>query len=270
MIIDFHTHVFPDKIAAKAKQTLTDNCLRFGYDIRPCTELTAGSLIEHMDMWGIDLSVVMPIATNPAQTEHLNLFASQLYERSGGRLISFGSVHPESGDYKRDIDLIASLGLKGIKLHAEYQGFTVDDPHMLRLYDYAFGKGLIILHHAGADLGMPAPYHTTPKGLAHVLDEMKGGVMIAAHFGGHAMWDDVEKYLVGRDIYFDTSMGQRYYTKEQFERVVRNHGAQRILFASDSPWSRAGEEKELIDATSLTKKEKELIFSKNALRLLGL
>ena len=101
-------------------------------------------------------------------------------------------------------------------------------------------------------------------------DEMKGGVLIAAHLGGFRMWDDVEKYLVGREIYLDTSMGQKYYPREQFERIVNNHGADKILFASDSPWSVAKEEIELINSTTLTKEQKRLIFGENAKRLLGI
>ncbi len=270
MVIDFHTHCFPDKVAAKAKQVLTYNCVSRGHNIIPCTDMTADSLVEHMDMWGVDLSLVMPIATKPAQTEHLNAFAASLPERTGGRLISFGSVHPETDDYKRDIDMIVSLGLKGLKFHPEYQGFTVDEPRMLRIYSYALDKGLIILFHAGADLGCDKPYHSDPKRFAKVLDEMRGGVIVAAHLGSHAMWDEVEEYLVGRDIYFDTSMGQEFYPRDQFERIVNDHGAERILFASDSPWSKAGEEIERIKNTALTESEKRLIFSENAKRLLGI
>jgi len=97
-----------------------------------------------------------------------------------------------------------------------------------------------------------------------------GGVFVLAHLGGHAMWDDVERLLVGRDVYFDTAMGFECFPTEQFLRIVRNHGADKILFGSDSPWSNASREIEILRSLPLDKKEKEQILSLNAKRLLGL
>lgn len=268
MIIDFHTHLFPDKIAPKARQQLINNGLRFGNVLEACTEMTLKSLISRMNEWGIDLSLVLPIATKPSQTRHINEFAASLSQSSEGKLMSFGSIHPDCDNWKEEIDNVVSLGLKGLKFHAEYQDFTLDEPRMIRIYDYAFSKGLIIIHHAGVDLGMPAPYHTSPQQFAFVAKELKGGVLIAAHLGGHGQWDDVERYIVGSNIYLDTSMGQQYYPKEQFLRFVKNHGSDKILFASDSPWSRADKEINIINSLPLTEKEKKDIFCDNAKRLL--
>jgi predicted TIM-barrel fold metal-dependent hydrolase len=99
---------------------------------------------------------------------------------------------------------------------------------------------------------------------------MSGGVIVAAHFGGHGQWDDVERFLAGKDIYLDTSMGFDYFSAEQFARITRAHGADKVLFATDSPWSDAGREKAALQASPLTGREKELILGGNAARLLGL
>lgn len=270
MYIDFHTHLFPDKIAPKAKQQLIDNGLRFGNVLSTCTDMTLDSLLQRMNEWGVDMSLVLPIATKPSQTRHINEFASTLSEKSGGRVMSFGSVHPNCENWKEEIDIIVKLGLKGMKFHAEYQDFTLDEPRMIRMYDYAFSKGLIIIHHAGADLGMPPPYHTSPSQFAFVAKELQGGTLIAAHLGGHAQWDDVERYIIGSDIYIDTSMGQNYYSQEQFLKFVKNHGSDKILFATDSPWSRADEEISSIYSLPISQDEKDNIFYKNAKRLLGI
>lgn len=270
MYIDFHTHLFPDKIAPSAKQQLIDNGLRCGNVLSTYTDMTLSSLMSRMDEWGVDMSLVLPIATKPSQTRHINEFAATLYEKSGGRVMSFGSVHPDCENWKEEIDIIEKLGLKGMKFHAEYQSFTLDEPRMIRIYDYAFSKGLIIIHHAGVDLGMPAPYHTSPAQFAYVAKELQGGTLIAAHLGGHAQWDDVERYIIGSDIYIDTSMGQKYYSKEQFMRFVKHHGSDKILFATDSPWSRADEEIASINSLDLTDEQKDNIFYKNAKRLLRL
>ena len=263
MVIDFHTHAFPDAIANRAVEGLVKacNCL-----YEPCHHGKFSELIDNMDKFGVDMSVVLPVVTKPSQTKTVNEWAKEI---TGGNIISFGGIYPDISTYKQDIDLVCSLGLKGIKLHPEYQSFTVDTPDMLKIYDYALSKGLMLLFHAGFDPAYKPPYHSSPKQFANIVDNMRGGTIIAAHLGSARMWDDVEKYLVGKDIYLDTSMGFEYYPHDQFLRIVKNHGADKILFGSDSPWSRADEEIAALKTLPLTDAEKKLILGENAKRLLG-
>ena len=137
MIIDFHTHAFPDALAERAMGRLVGD----GHGIYPpCSDGTVAGLIRCMDGFGVDASVIQPIVTKPSQTKNLNRWAKSVESE---RICSFGGIHPETDDYKRDIDFVASLGIRGLKFHVEYQGFVLDDPKMLRIYDYAFEKGLI-------------------------------------------------------------------------------------------------------------------------------
>lgn len=264
MIIDFHTHVFPDTLADRAIGTLLNNIDEI---FKPVSDGKVSGLLKHMDQSGVDISVVQPVITKQKQLVDLNTWAASI---RSDRLIPFGGIYPDTDDYKRDIDFIVSLGLKGLKFHCEYQDFVVDDPKMLRIYDYALSRGLILLHHAGFDPAYKAPYRSSPQQFARVAEAMKGGVIIAAHFGGHAQWDDVEKYLVGTSIYLDTSMGFEYFPEAQFLRIVKNHGADKILFASDSPWSSAKTEIAHLKALPLTDDEKSAILADNARRLLNL
>lgn len=265
MVIDFHTHIFPDALAPRARQALMDNTAVFGNDYVALTEMTRDSLLQHMDAWGVDISVIQPVVTKPSQTVTTNTWAA---DAAGDRIVAFGGIHPDTDDYKRDIDLIVSLGLKGIKLHAEYQCFLPDEKRMLHIYDYAFSKGLTVLHHAGFDPGKPSPFNSTPERFSKMLDEVSGGTFVLAHLGAHAMWDDVERYLVGRDVYFDTAMGFECFPSEQFLRIVKNHGADKILFATDSPWSDASRELAVLNSLALTDEEKNMILCDNARRLL--
>jgi predicted TIM-barrel fold metal-dependent hydrolase len=266
MIIDFHTHAFPDDLAEKALYTLLRNLDNL---YTPVNNATISGLLKNMDEWNIDISVVQPVITKQSQLQKTNEWARSI---GSDRIISFGGIYPHTGDYKSDIDFVAGLGLKGLKFHAEYQDFRIDDQKMLKIYDYALSKGLIILHHAGAVPGMPRPYKSSPRQFARIVDALKGGIIVAAHFGGHAQWDDVEKYLVGKNIYLDTSMGFQYFSDEQFLRIVKHHGADKVLFASDSPWSNAKTEMEHLKALPLSEKEKEKesILGDNAKRLLNL
>lgn len=263
MIIDFHTHIFPDSVAPKGLAVLIANC---NNAYLPVTDMTLSGLLGDMDKSGVNLSVVQPVITRPTQFKNLNDFAASV---TSGKVISFGALHHLTDDYKRDIDYIISLGLKGIKFHAEYQSFVVDDAKMLRIYDYAINKGLILLHHAGYDpIGKP-PFLSNPQRFARVVKELKGGTIIAAHLGGHDQWDDVERYLVGTDIYLDTSMSVGFTSREQFIRIVKAHGAHKILFGSDSPWGSPTKDMADINAMPLTQQEKQDILGNNAAKLLG-
>ena len=162
MVIDFHTHAFPDTLAQRAIASLVKAC---GRQYEPCSDGTLSGLISNMDKFGVDISVVQPVITKPSQLETLNRWAKDI---EGDRIISFGAVHPDTDDYKRDINFICSLGFKGLKFHPEYQHFTLDDDKMLKIYDYAIQKGLILLFHAGFDPAFPPPYHSNPKMFAEV------------------------------------------------------------------------------------------------------
>lgn len=263
MIIDFHTHCFPDELADRAISTLMA-----GIDeiFTPVTDAKVSGLLAHMRESGVDISVIQPVITKQSQFQDLNRWAVSI---CSDRLISFGSIYPYTDDYKRDIDFVVELGLKGIKFHAEYQDFAIDDLEMLRVYDYALSRGLIILYHAGFSPGFTGPMKSNPVCFRNIWDAMKGGVIVAAHFGGHAEWDDVERYIVGTGIYLDTSMGFEFYPEKQFLRIVKNHGIEKILFASDSPWSDAKTEIEHLKALPLSDAEKDMILGGNAARILN-
>jgi len=262
MIIDFHTHVFPDFLAERAIAGLLRNIE--GTYI-PTYNGTVSGLLKNMDGSNIDMSVVLPVITKPTQVKNTNEWVKSI---CSDRIIGFGGLYPHTDNYKKDIDFIVDLGLKGLKFHAEYQNFIVDDPKMLRIYDYALSRGLIILHHAGFDPGFKPPFNSTPRRFLNIIKSMQGGIVIAAHLGGHDQWEDVEKYLAGSDIYIDTSMGFEFFGEEQFLRILEKHGADKILFASDSPWSNAKTEIEHIRALPIKEDDINAILGGNAKRIL--
>lgn len=264
MVIDIHTHAFPDELAPKGLETLMRNSK---YRFHPASDMTVGGLLKNMDAWGIDLSVIQPVITKPSQFEGVNAWAKNI---GSERILAFGGIYPHGNAWREQIDRLREMGFIGLKFHAEYQEFWLDDPKMMRIYEYAISRGFILLHHCGADPGKPAPWHTSPKRVAAVARDLGGGVLIAAHLGGHAQWEEVEEALAGTNVYLDTSMGFEYYSKEQFLRIVRAHGADKILFASDSPWSNAKSEIKTLRALPLTQSEKDAILGGNAQRILGL
>lgn len=262
MIVDFHTHMFPDKIAEGTIKFLAGVCKTV-----PCTDGTYEGLAEETRSSGTDISVALPIVTNPKQFDSINRFAAQYQEAP---VISFGSIHPDSEDYKGQLEHIKKLGLKGIKLHPDYQEVYFNDIRYKRIVSYASELGLIISVHAGSDPKCPEDIHCTPQMAAEVLRETEPEALVLAHMGGNLQWTEVEEHLVGKRVYFDTGVVLDQMPQEQFLRMVREHGADRILFATDSPWAGQKEFREIIEKLPLEEEEKSMILGGNACRLLGI
>lgn len=265
MVIDFHTHIFPDKIAAKTIEHLE----KVG-NIKAATDGTLHGLLESMKRCGVDLSVILPVATKPSQFESIQAFAAKVNEQYSGKLLSFGGIHPDCEDYKKELDVIKELGFKGIKIHPDYQGVMIDDPRFMRIIEYASELGLIILTHAGIDIGLPNPVHCPPKKMRKVLEAIKPEKMVLAHYGGWSQWDEVYEYLAGENVWLDTAFIYDVITKEQFFKILEKHGSDKILFATDSPWSDMAKGIDWIKKLSLPVQVEADILSGNAKRLLGI
>ena len=262
MLIDFHTHCFPDRIAEKAIEKLSF----VSGGLEPYTDGTVACLKHNMDRDGVDLSVVLNIATNAKQQKSVNDFAAELNRREG--FVAFGSVFPGAPDMLEEAERIRDLGLKGIKLHPDYQGFSVDDPQWISLYRKISQLGLITVFHAGWDIGFPPPYGATPDKMEKALKHFDSPV-VAAHWGGCGCSEGVLAHLCGKEIYFDTSFGYSQMPKYYAEKILEKHGTDRILFGTDSPWHTAPMELRMLHTLGLSDEEKDRIFFRNAEKLLN-
>ncbi len=264
MIIDFHTHIFPDALAAKTIPFLAQ---RSG--IPAATDGTLNGLLHSMEQSGVDRSVILPVVTKPSQFDSINAYAKSINDQSNGKVLSFGGIHPDCDDYKGKLDHIKALGLPGIKIHPDYQGVFIDDLRYMRIIEYANELGLIIVTHAGVDIGLPEPVHCPPDKMRKILDEIHPEKMILAHYGGWSQWEMVYEYLAGENVYFDTAFTFDYITEEMFLKIWEKHDHEKILFATDSPWGSMCKNISRVEELPLTLEEKEAIFSGNARKLLG-
>lgn len=261
-IIDFHVHAFKEKVAKKAISQLAAAAQK-----QPATDGTLEDTISKMKEWGTDYFVLQPIATRPDQQRSINDWVA---EKQGGSTFCCGSIHPEAEDALSELERIKALGLRGIKLHSDYQNFRPNEKRMFPIYEKLIELSLPVLFHAGYDpitVGYPL---ATPQSFAEIAKLFPELTIVAAHLGSDRMFDDTEKYTVGLpNVYFDTSLSMVCCQKEQFLRIVNNHGADKILFATDCPWGYPPAEFAYVNDDSLTKEQKDLIFYKNAARLLG-
>ena len=286
MLIDFHTHTFPDGLAKKVLPKIAGDA-----SIRYYTEATNSSLLESMDRAHVDMSVILPVVTKPSQCETINKTAIEINDRYFPRLLSFGGIHPDNENYREILKSIKESGIKGIKLHPLYQGVAIDDIRNLRIIDCASELGMIVVIHAGKDLSFPGDL-VDPDRISRMLDEVKPEKMVLAHMGSYAKWEDVYELLCGRGAYLDTSFSLNPVrplddTKEGwdsleanpilvpplkpelFRKMVEKNGADHMLFASDSPWCDQKETFEMVDAC-LNESEKDAVYYGNAQHLLGL
>ena len=263
MIIDFHTHIFPDKIAARTIEALEAKA-----GLTASTDGTLNGLLTSMEDAGVDMSVVLPVVTKPSQFETVNAFAASVNEQYKGKLLSFGGIHPDAEDYKKELDRIKELGLKGIKIHPDYQGVMIDDVRYMNIIEYADSLGLIILTHAGIDIGLPDPVHCPPDRMRKVMDKLHPQKMVVAHYGGWSQWEEVYEYLAGENMYLDTAFTFDYIKEDIFYKILEKHGTDKVLFATDCPWGYQKKDVESLRKLDLTEEVKECIFYKNAKKLL--
>ena len=269
MIIDFHTHAFPEKIAARTLDVLRRGSLTVsGIDCIPTTDGTTAGLIEQLDRAGVDMAVVLPIATKPEQTETINRVAAETYTQSNGRLISFGSVHPADSAAPDLVDRAAEMGIKGLKLHPEFQGVDIDSACSIAVLRRAAKNKMPVVIHAGNDIGLPPPVHSTPDMILRALDAVPELTLVAAHLGGWKMWDEVAEKLCGTPLYFDTAFISEYITPSLARDIIRAHGADRVLFGSDSPWEAPSETLAFLQGIGLDESELTLIKGENAKKIL--
>lgn len=266
MIIDFHTHIFPDKIAEKTILALSKKG-----KIEPYSSGMLVGLLESMDKYEIDLSINLPVATRAEQTESINMFSDSI-NKSCDRVISFAGIHPETDDIEGTIDRIKEQGFLGIKIHPDYQGTFIDDERYIRLLSYAKKKDLITVTHAGYDVAFPdEEIKCTPKRALSLLDKLGGyDKLVLAHLGGNELFSQAYSELAGENVYFDTSYVLPTVSKENFEKLLTKHGEDKILFASDSPWQDQGNIISIIKGYDLGERIENKIFSENAKKLLNI
>lgn len=264
MLIDSHIHAFSEKIAERAIRQLEITC-----GTKALTDGTAKGALSLMRSAGVDRAVLLPIATKPTQQTVINDWAASLDGRDG--LISFGSVHPDAADMEDELRRIKALGLHGVKLHPDYQGFFINEKRLDPLWDALEQLDLPVVVHAGLDPLSPDRIYCMPDKAAEMLSRHPKLKIVLAHMGGNEHWQEALDSLCGisGEVYLDTAY-ILFCPDDLLTRMIRKHGADRVLFASDCPWTDPAQTFRKIDSLPLTDDEKEKIFHQNAERLLSL
>ena len=261
-IIDSHCHIYPDKIASRAVEGIG----KF-YDLPMYYDGKYSTLVEAGGRIGVKHFIVFSVATTPKQVHSINQYIADAVKDSDGLLTGLGALHPDSEDVAGDIAEILSLGLKGVKMHPDFQEFQIDDEKCYKIYEACQKNNLPVLLHTG-----DSRYDfSNPQRMKKVLDDFPELTVIGAHFGGWSRWQEAVETLSGyKNFYVDTSSSFDWLTADESREMIRRYGADHILFGTDFPmWNHETELKRFMDM-KLSEEENELILYKNAVRLFGI
>ena len=261
MIIDTHAHIYPDKIALRASKSI-----EAFYDLEVVDDGTVGRLLAEGAEAGVDRFLVHSVATTPEQVERINDFIAATVSSMPDHFVGFCAMHQDYSDPGPELDRMLAHGIKGIKLHPDFQRFNIDDACIYPVYLAAIERNMPILIH----LGDHRYEYSKAERLARVLDRFPELTVIGAHLGGWSEWDHAAAVLKGSGIYVDTSSSLAFMTPEHACELIHTYGADHVLFASDYPMWRPKDELARFMKIPLTEAECDLILHANAERLLGL
>lgn len=261
MIIDVHTHAYPEKVAARAKEHLEQN-----FKMRLVDEPTVSALVRHMDANGVDISVLCAVAIRPEQVRGINEWA---FSQRQARIKVFAALHPDYPDWPDELERIRRAA-DGIKFQPEFQGFFVDEERLFPLYERIASFNLPVLFHCGKELSGSGLVRGSPERIARVHRAFPKLTIVGAHFGGYLMWDEVRKHLLGTDIYLETSDFLTYLSTKETVDLIKGHRPDRLMFGTDFPLVDQGKDIAALKALNLPAELEEGIFSGNAARLLGI
>lgn len=260
MIIDFHTHAFPDNVAAKAIPALAKEG-----KVTAHTQGTVDSLLASMDRAGINTSVICSIATRPAHFEPILAWSTAI---QSPRLIPLPSIHPADTDAVARVFRLKSEGFRGIKMHPYYQDFSLDEERLTPLYEALSETGLLLVIHCGYDIAFPRIRRADPAQILTIKNRFPDLRLITTHFGGWDNWEEVEEILIGKEIFMEISFALSYLPPEQSARMLNNHPADYLLFGTDSPWDDQLAAIQRLEKFNLNTERLHSILGQNAQRLL--
>ena len=259
-IIDIHTHIYPDKIAQKATDSVRDFYQVEGSNMDGTVDL----LLQEGTKAGISRFVVLPVSNTPNRVRSINSFILEQTQHHDC-FVGFGTVHAAMENLSEEVDWILSNGLKGIKMHPDSQRFPIDDLRLFPMYDAIAGKLPVLLH-----MGDARYNYSHPVRLRRILSLFPNLQVIAAHLGGYSMYQTARELLYDTDCVFDISSSLMFMEQQAAEHYIQDYGAERLAFGSDYPlWDPVTEVKRF-QQLHLTDSQFEQIAHKTAERVLGL
>lgn len=265
-IFDFHTHVYPDAIAAKAV-----DALNHFYSFTSKCSGTLSELLDGAHRAGLYGFALLGVATNAQQVEHVNqavLRNADAARREGFRAVAFVGMHQDYADMKGEITRAIRLGTKGVKLHPDIQRVDIDDPRLCKLYGILSDYDLPVCLHMGDHR---AEYrYSSPDKLARVARAFPKVRFVASHLGAYRAWQESDQLIGLPNVWYDTSSVLWALDQNRVLELIRSFGANRVFFGTDYPVTSATSELQRFFALPLLEEERRAILWDNAAEFLGI
>lgn len=275
MLLDCHSHAFADKIAEKAVQQLIDY-----YQMPTTNGGRLSDLINTANQARLDALILLVAATKPEQVKPANDWVLEIFSKSQAeleqlvgqkhvpRIIPFGTYHSADPNWQVEVNRLRTAGIKGIKLHPEFQGIDLADPRLNPFFEEISDRFVLMIH--VGDPRVSSLNFSTPRKVAAILKRFPKIKIIAAHLGGLYFWDEVLEVLAGKDLYLDTSSALPFIQPEILRKILAKHDYSKILFGSDYPLNTPQKELEALDRIPwLSTAAKEQISGQNCIELLN-
>ena len=259
-IIDIHTHVYPDKVAQKATESIQEFYQLDGSKMDGTVEM----LRKRGAQAGISQYVILPVSNAPNRVHGINSFILEQTKQYDD-FIGFGTLHAEMPGICQETEWILNAGLRGIKMHPDSQKFPIDDLRLYPVYDAIQGKIPLIFH-----MGDLRYNYSHPVRLRKILDLFPRLDVIAAHFGGYCMYHTARELLWDTNCVFDISSAMMFMEKGQAEYYINSYGAERMAYGTDYPLWDPVKEVQRFKELNLTDEQFEQIAHKTAERILNL
>lgn len=259
-IIDIHTHIYPEKIARRATDSVRDFYQIDGEGM----DGTVQMLRDRGAKAGISQYVVLPVSNTPSHVRSINDFILE-QTKLHDDFIGFGTLHAEMEDLTDELERIVNMGLRGIKMHPDSQAFAIDDKRLFPVYEALQDRLPVMLH-----MGDPRYNFSHPVRLKRVLQLFPRLQVIAAHFGGYTMYHTARELLWDTDCVFDVSSSLMFMERGQAEKYINSYGAERMAYGTDYPLWDPVREVERFHRLDLTDDQFDQISHKTAERILKL
>lgn len=261
-IVNSHCHIYPDKIAAKAVLGIRDF-----YDLDMSLNGKLDDLISDGNKVGVTHYLVHSVATTPKQVSSINEFIAEAVNTHPDIFTGFGTLHPDSEDIQGDFDYLIELGLKGVKLHPDFQQFAMNEERAFRIGEVVSNGKVPMLVHCG-DYRYN---YSNPEQIKPFLDKFPDITFIGAHFAGWSVWEKATRMLAGTpNLYVDLSSSLYDLSSDTALELIHAYGADRVLWGTDYPMWESESEMEYFNKIDLTEEERSMILWQNASRILGL
>ena len=232
-VIDMHTHIFPDKIAAKATVATAEY---FDLPEPPNYYGSVGELVGALDAAGIDYAMVFSAATTAHQVESINRYIWGEAQKQP-KFIPCGTLHAAYENYKEELAWMREHGIFGVKIHPEFQHFVLDDERLFPMYEEMERNDMFLIAHMGDPRVMVSgPHRMIP--IATTFPKLR---CISAHLGNWGDWDieKIRPLATLPNMYTDISSSFSYVEdKEPLYGILAEYDPTHVFYGSDYPiWS---------------------------------